>query len=606
MKNRTIYWLTSKTSPLHESKAQLLKQVGFDLTFFKSFKTMVEEFNKKRVGVIIIGDEENPNEIEDIFNQLEVRAEMNGVRLILSLSSRNPLISNLAYHNGFRDIIPLDLDNQTWLSRLIFSTGTENSKFMHPIPQLSLRNITGISVPARIIWISGTQMRIETKISPPIGQKLQITGNIATNLGVKALTVTVQERVKTDLVFRFSEAFICDLDVPNSREKKQSILMEHLKKEDIGRIHRIFVIVKSTGLRSELLSRLSSDKFNVITAFNQKNIVNEPRFFNPDIVFVEDVMCQLQDYKLIENMAENLQPGTPIIVIGQNADFNRLRETLTRHKIALLTQIKENLANTIINKYLSDQIDETAMDGSSRPVFIKKSSLFSRAEISFTSRLTRVHPLSVQIALPLPLGNYGLCRIDSPLLKKSLDHDIFAKITDSYKDNSNTIDNYKFLIDCSTCNLLEEDRSILAGKLAEYLISGIKAAKPIPLKAPIKEPSKEEIKPHTSKGIDLLDEVKIKNEAISAKVKAEVKVETAAVRKKREPPYRSRSASAAIKGMREFLIFMTISLIAIAALYLGFKYLERSYEKSGKDYSEQLKMFKKDFQNEDNEKNEGQ
>ena len=105
MKKKLIYWITNKFQDIHTQKSILMKKSGYEIIFFKNFETLYERFSEKRVGIVLLGDEGNPHEVEYCIKQMTLKPEIKGVRLILSISRNDPYLINLAYNNGFRDYL---------------------------------------------------------------------------------------------------------------------------------------------------------------------------------------------------------------------------------------------------------------------------------------------------------------------------------------------------------------------------------------------------------------------------------------------------------------------------------------------------------------------
>ena len=142
MRKKRIYWITRKVSLSHGEKAKLLAKRNYEIQYFTNLEDLLSAFNQRRVGIIVVGDDAAPPEIEDLIETLCSKPELTGVRLILSLSREAPNVVRVAAANGFRDVISIDLEPQKWLARFLFSTAGSIASFPRPLPQLTLNNIS--------------------------------------------------------------------------------------------------------------------------------------------------------------------------------------------------------------------------------------------------------------------------------------------------------------------------------------------------------------------------------------------------------------------------------------------------------------------------------
>ena len=118
MKRQGIYWLVNKVEPLHQAKAQLLAEIDFEVTFFASVDEITSSLNAKRVSIVIIGDEGEESQCIQAIDTLSNLPVIQGARLILSQSIMNVNLCRHASGNGFRDIIPINLDENKIVARV--------------------------------------------------------------------------------------------------------------------------------------------------------------------------------------------------------------------------------------------------------------------------------------------------------------------------------------------------------------------------------------------------------------------------------------------------------------------------------------------------------
>ena len=196
MKKRSIYWLTIEPGDRHKQKAHQLDLRGYEVFFLKTLDSLTRELSSKRVPIIVVGDEGPEVSVVKAISLLGTMPDIQGARLILSSSRHSAVVLRAAACEGFRDILPIDMDDRDWIQRFMFSTAGKAAMLPAPVPQITLKSEASFSIPARIVWINKKQIWVESKISPPVGATLSLTGPLAQSMGQKHLTITITKFYK--------------------------------------------------------------------------------------------------------------------------------------------------------------------------------------------------------------------------------------------------------------------------------------------------------------------------------------------------------------------------------------------------------------------------
>lgn len=465
-RKKLAYWITDRVTDHHRGKTPLLIKLGYDITFFSNLTLLMAAFTEQRVSTIIISDEGSLDHLYKLISKITSIPELAGVRLILSYSGQHPELVSLSYKHGFRDIIPLDLDLKTWTQRLLFSSSGSPVHLKLPEPQLTLNNVSSLNLPARVTWFSPKRICLETKASPPPGTVIKFKGRIADHLGVKGITLTVEENTNTNLKFRYSEAIICRWTTTGDENDRLSSLLNHFKNVDEGPVCKVFLAIKSPTIRTTLLNQLSGPSFEISTALHRQSLTHEPKFFSPHVVFIEDVVCSMDDYQSFAELVEATPVDVPIIIIGRKVDTKAVKSYSQGHKVTLMHQTPSNLDEILTKRILTDGVYRTTKDTDA--VVVGTSSNFSFGELTFAAAVTRLHPQSVQFTIPFRIGNFGLCRIDSPFIKSALGRSAYIKIVHTY--NTGEAQRFSYLAEGYFADLLQSDRDQLAKSMIDMLI----------------------------------------------------------------------------------------------------------------------------------------
>ena len=431
MRKKKVYWITSRITEEMRKKSEYLYKKDLSVIFFRNLEGLLAEYNRNRAGIIVISDD--TNDTKKLIKEFATLPDMNGVRIILSIAIPDNETVITAWHAGLRDIIPMDLPIKTWLQRFLFSTSGQQQQFSLPNPRMTLRNISGLSLPARIVWISENRICIESKLAPPVGTKIKLSSSLFEAMGLRKLYALTEKVSQENLRYRFSHSMICSWSMPSDSSVCSVDALKKVASEDQGIACKVFIAAKSNKLRNFFLSRLKPPKFEVLTALTTAAIEQEPKYFGPNIVFIEEILCQIEKLNTFKIMASHIPSDVPIVIIGKKTPIKQLQPFFPNNKLILLPKLSEDMEGIIFERILKSQkwqlseIDKKSVNISAR-------SQLSHCEIHFSARLTQLNSEAVQLAIPFPISNYGMCRIESPFIKKILGRHCFAKITNAYRD----------------------------------------------------------------------------------------------------------------------------------------------------------------------------
>jgi len=465
-KKRKVFWITDQVKVMHKERALLLNAKDYDIQFFTSIDQLFKELDKKRAAIIVISDGAEKDFTINALKALMSLPQIQGARMILTTELHSKEVKFLASVASFRDIIPMDLSDKQFLQRFIFATANKSLPFIQPAGQVTLNNISAVSMPARITWVSKNRLRIECRAKPPVGSMLNLKGEIAKKIGVNSISLRVIENQRSHLIYRFSEAMICEWKVPQTAKEQAESLIESIKVDGPNQRCRVFIGAQSSSLRNELMAQFDDPRFEVSAALQRQSLVNEPKFFTPHAVVVEGSLITTDNALSFKEMMKNIGSSTIVIIIGAAIDIANLRSSFPHHKLVHYETIPANLSKAVVKKYAPVSNEHHA---DKEAIYITAENPLSMIEISFSARLTRIHPIAVQISLPFPIGQFALCRIESPLLHKTLGRSPYMKFTATYQDLKPDIGPYKHLADGYLADIDTSDRKKIGQTLANII-----------------------------------------------------------------------------------------------------------------------------------------
>lgn len=449
MKTKQIYWLTQEATATDKKRSMFLETKGLETVFLANIKELIKRYESKRVSTIIISDNFSSSDLKMIVDELSKSPNLYGVRLILNSLGSTHSISESAYQQGFRDLVPASLPDKIWCKRVLFSSSVVDTRLPVPTPNIGLKAMAGIYVPTRLVWISSNAVKIESRIDAPVGTKINLVGPLTEKLGQKMLSLTVQDRETQNLRFRFGNALVCKWSPSREKQGKLKIILDHIKSHTEEAKVKIFFAVKSPSTRSQLLNSLDQPEYIVASALSRKHIIDEPRFFGPDLVFIEDGLCRGENLSLFSKMADNLPHSCPIVIIGETSQVEDLRSLAPSRKIHVLPRIRENMTHLIFQRFLKQRKANRQNPDHS---LVPDNHALSHGELYFSARLTTVSPHAATLRTPIQISKFGLCRIESPFFKKAFRGSVISKITDSYAIPG-LRDESQFFIDCHYSNI---------------------------------------------------------------------------------------------------------------------------------------------------------
>lgn len=563
-----LYWLTSEVKQRQTNRGEILKRKGINTTFFTGIMDLLEACNKQRVSTIILSDNFPPNIFMENLEQISKSPLLYGIRLILSVEAGSNEVSQASYQYGFRDIIPADLQNKQWINRILFSSSGKNRKIPIPLPNIGLKTVAGVYTPIRIVWLEKGKLKLEARIKAAPGTKLNLVGPLADKMGKKMLSITVLSQENSNLKYRFGDAYICSWKPSTENLNKLKIFLDHLSTLAEKNKVKIFTAIKSSTIRSKLLESLDHPEYIIASALNKNHIITEPKFFGPDLIFIENNLCNKDDLNIFRKMAENLPQKTVIIIIGEIDHLNDLRSVAPGRQLHVLPRVKDNMNYQIFQKYLRSRSNTDLTEDSQ---LIPHDYPLSHGEIFTSARLTSLNPGAATLLLPLAIGKFGLCRLDSPFIKKMTDLSILSKITDSY-ELPHAEEDHRYFVEIHFSNLQKN----LRNKLAKFMIKSLENQ----LEGE-KNPTQDQSRPI---------EAELKSSPSAMEIIAPEIVENLT--------YSTRGILSRIRasGVMKWMFPLITMALFFFLLMKGLEYIEQEYKsksKSGKVFTNQLEQFKK-------------
>ncbi len=414
-------WLSTKIHAYQKVRAEALFIRGVQVEFMHTMAELKAFLRKKRVSVIIISDDCEDAFLETYFKPLVALPDTAGARLILDQTCAHAGTAALALANGFRDILPATLDPQEWLSRFMFSAAVSPFRLNTPHCQLALNQHGSLEIPACLVSISGSTLRIESRLQAEPGSKVSLRGEFPLLLGKEVISGTVLSTDTKKLLHKLSHSLELELDLDDPARKELSIIVARMQQQITFHPKRIFVVISHSETRFQVLENFQKEGHIVRCAINRSSIYEYPKFFSPELVVIESRFCRDENHVLFEKLIENISPDVLVAIIGDEKDHLDIVATFTANKFKFISRdfsdYQSLLGEVSPNPHPSGRVD--------LPTTHPLVPLTIVAPIV----LSRLHPQVGEFRSNLLISNFSLARLHSAEITKTMGRSPILKIT---------------------------------------------------------------------------------------------------------------------------------------------------------------------------------
>jgi hypothetical protein len=617
---RRIYWLTESVDEVARRRAGLLQRQGFEVRFFSDLSGFKSQVEKIRPAIIVLGVGDDEDVTRRTIRTIAAMPEISTAKMILVGPFFKEAVTTLASCNNFRDILPIEHSASespnhlgpdpegsadSWTQRFIYSTSGRPKAYRPPLGQITASLSTDVGVPARITWITPEKLCLESRARLAVGADIRLGGQLAAFYGVPFLSAIVESVRREKLRYHFSEAHVVSWTSPLGSSEKTTKLFRELGESTAPPRVRVYVAVQDPTVRGLVMAQLKLGPFEIAIALKKQAIADEPRFFTPDLIILEDKLTTPDNYPLLTSMIESLPPQTSLIILGKEANIEDLKLLFPQRRIAQLQDLSPLDLELGLAKELTKVIGNTSTGKDEPPSasYLPPTNILSEAEIQLSGRLLKLHPAALQVALPYPVSRYALMRVMNPLTTEAFGRSPFVKVTAcSSAGNEDGDGNFQHKLDCYLTDVNSDElrsfaRTIwqmvttslvkfLPEKEAAAIIAWTKDANPFPLFA---WTAKTETRPEIAEPQSLAKESMPVEERSKTDAVRGLSTQPAenVVRKEKGSPAKGSSALDLTDLFRALVLFLGVSL----ALWGLYTWLSPRMEHSGGVYTDQLKKF---------------
>lgn len=376
---------------------------------------------RKRVSVILISDDSDEIFLEAYFKSVTALPDTAGARLILDQYKVQKGIADLALGNGFRDILPSSLPVQEWIDRFMFSAAVSPFRLTPPPCQLAINLEGSLNLPACLVSITGSTLRVESRLQAEPGTELVLRGEFPLLLGKDKIRGKVLSVDTKALIHKFSHSFQIDLDLDDLTKKELSGLVSRMGQQITIHPRRIFVVLSHPEIRYLVLETFQNVGHIVRCAISRTSVYEYPKYFSPELVILESRFCTGDNQVLFEKLIETISTSVLIAIIGEPEELGDYLAKFVTHKFKFIPSDFSDYGSI-----LADLPPKEILPGS---VELPPAHPLVPLTIVAPATLSRIHPQIGELRSPVLTLNFSLGRLSFPDISKTLGRDPIIKIT---------------------------------------------------------------------------------------------------------------------------------------------------------------------------------
>jgi hypothetical protein len=607
---RKTVWVTDGNNSIVVDRAKKLQDLGFDVYFAHNVSDLTRYCEANRPSSIIVDTLSQSSETLKVIQCISTTPELSAARCLLNLTKNDPTVSSHAISAHFRDFVSWELESSEWAKQVFYAVSTARNTTAATEHTVQINQPAIVRVPARVVWMNETHVRLECRGSYRPGNSMHISGPIASAMSVPYISTIVDEIHHDKLLYRYSQALTATWSVPTSAMVRATALLRKLKTTSSGPQMRVFIGMNRVAWRKLAIANLPKSEFEVNVAMQRINLKQEFSYFTPDVIFFDDrVANNLKDSEL-QDMFSTIPSDSPVVVFGPDFEQEKMRTLLPGRSIYWENGVNYKSFSEIKKKYnLKTHVSEAEYAKSA--VHFESENPLSKIEIELSARLRTLSSNGGSLGLPISLGEFTLARVSSPLLKKALGRDLYIKAlyasdatnplvpsqfgyTSEFKSLDITKHDEISLATHALQNIIEHYYSKYGHKMSLNLLNPFKAPEqPAAMLAPaVALPQRLDKKSHPF-DIDDDDDDTIKS---TVDVPVEPRVEKplaesfeprkfGGLRSRPQPSFDPIFIKAA-------LLFLSAAALMGFVIYAAMHVDEDSYKDHGKEYSEFFKRMK--------------
>ena len=432
----------------HQILTELMIEKGFDVRFFKTLDALMTELRAVRVSCIILGDEGPEVNVLNAISTLQAAPEIQGAKILLSNSKSSALLLETAVYAGFRDVLPFDLPSEKWVERFIFSTGVEMTPLSKPDSTVQASGYCKIEIPARISRISQNTILIESRVDPNPKDNLDLIGPIAKTMAAEKIDLKVKTIVNHNLTYRFSRGLKCSYQPFPPNETAIKDTLTEIRNMDVGPRIKVFLAIQSPALRSSLIRQLDPSRFEIRTALQKKNLIDEPQYFSPDILIISETLVSGTNQERFTEMARILPKQTVVVIVGAPKIQASVENLVSSRKLLIFKNLPIN-----IKEILTTEVEKINQPYSKNKnyCFIPPDHEYSKVMLIATSQIDLVHKFGLRLRTIQNIGKFGLIYCSIPSLANMPAQTVLCKVLDITEDGSQ--ERLTYIVDLRFCSL---------------------------------------------------------------------------------------------------------------------------------------------------------
>ncbi len=451
------------------------------------------------------------------------------------------------------------------------------------------------------MWISPQRVLIEARMRPEPETSLAFTGAFAQAIGAKSISLTVVEHRHSGLVYRFSDAMLCSWAVSEETYEKAQAVLADMKDHCLGPRCRIFLASSSPSVRQTLAKIFDPNRFDLNFALQKQSIVDEPKYFSPDVIFIDSAFFGPEQINFIKQAMANIGDDVPIYVLGKSIERVELQARFPGKNFTVLGGIQARLSDLVYQKYL-DSVTKDRQSADQDAIHLSPNHPFATLKVQMSARTHVLSRGGMSFGVSSSLGLHGICQVESPLFTKVLGRSPYVKIHAAVA-HAETEDHHSRVYESFYSNLSAKERYDLGVGLADYIaqkfveadaaqfaplakVAGDSLALPT---SRVSQPPPQQQQANLALVPTSAESPPIKSDKKPLPVEDDVLYASVQIKKTVHTIVSETKEVFASQAFKISLALLAASIFALSVIWASQKYIAPQWQKSGQQYIEVLK-----------------
>ncbi len=440
---RNLLIINEKSNFINEITRNLERR-GFSCRYALDREDIKPAIYDKKPNAILISDFGKKLDVLETLRSIRYNPETRNIRLVVITKSTNEKLISDILAIGVRAVIPRSLSINETIRQFIFAVAGNHAEYkLNNVNHYSFDNRLNLEVPGKITTFSMDRIVVETPVYLRKGQKVSLNIPFCSSLGENKISAVVLSVSNQDLIHNLSQG--CILKPSFSSLEIQKKINSWIQKNHAVTAQIRFPVFFALGekkLRRQIIDHVPSSSFIIRFAWSKSTIFQEPVYFTPQIMFIDDSFINSSNLPEFIFLLEHLKNPIYIVV---NCKTNReeveklLHSITTTHQIMFFNDLSLEKIQLILNDLLekihkSDEIQDVSR------IHFPENHEHVNCSVLLNAELKDIRKNQLFFSSDHHICRFTHIKVNSPFLNEMSIFPAMIKLTDSFiKSRTNRV-----------------------------------------------------------------------------------------------------------------------------------------------------------------------